>query len=171
MLQKPIHAFSEPLPGVSSFGKNYTPPPLSGSDGKEAAHKAGDPGLILGLGRSPGEGNGNPLQYCLENSTDRGDCLATVHGVPKSRTQLSDFHIHPLNSDRFPWHVLANEMYKWYVWLPKWSYKNQHTGQFLLAHHHHSSQVPSRGHHCSPYKGLHSVKQNHTWLVTTMQNQ
>ena len=42
---------------------------------------------------SPGEGNGYPLQYsCLENSTDRGGWQATVHGVTKSRTQLSDFH-------------------------------------------------------------------------------
>ena len=43
---------------------------------------AGDLGLITGLGRSPGEGNGYPLQYsCLENSMDRGTWLATVHGV------------------------------------------------------------------------------------------
>ena len=42
-----------------------------GSDGKASAYNAGDPGLIPGLGRSPGEGNGNPLQYsCLENRTD-----------------------------------------------------------------------------------------------------
>ena len=44
-----------------------------GSDGKASVYNAGDPGLIPGLGRSPGEGNGNPLQYyCLENPTDRG---------------------------------------------------------------------------------------------------
>ena len=44
-----------------------------GSDGKASVYNAGDPGLILGLGRSPGEGNGNPLQhYCLENPMDRG---------------------------------------------------------------------------------------------------
>ena len=44
-----------------------------GSDGKESACKVEDPNLIPGLGRSPGEGNGNPLQYsCLENSMDRG---------------------------------------------------------------------------------------------------
>ena len=44
-----------------------------GSDGKASACNAGDLGLISGLGRSPGEGNGNPLQYsCLENPTDRG---------------------------------------------------------------------------------------------------
>ena len=46
---------------------------------------AGDTGLIPGLGRSPGEGNGNPLQYsCLENPMDRGDWWATVHGVTES---------------------------------------------------------------------------------------
>ena len=51
----------------------------------------GDPGLIPGWGRFPGEGNGNPLQYsCLENPRD-GAWWATVHGVTKSRTQLSDF--------------------------------------------------------------------------------
>ena len=63
-----------------------------GSDGKASACSVGDPGLICGLGRSPGEGNGNPLQYsCLENSMDGGAWWATVHGVAKSRTQLRDF--------------------------------------------------------------------------------
>ena len=48
---------------------------------------AGDTGSISGSGRSPEEGNGNPLQYsCLENPVDRGACLATVHGVLKSQT-------------------------------------------------------------------------------------
>ena len=61
-----------------------------GSDGKESACHAGGPGLILGLGRSPGEGNGNPLQYsCLENPIDRGGQRATVRGVAESRTRLS----------------------------------------------------------------------------------
>ena len=51
--------------------------------------------MIPGLGRSPGEGNGYPLQYsCLENSKDRGAWQATVHGVTKSWTQLRDFHTH-----------------------------------------------------------------------------
>ena len=50
---------------------------------------AGDAGLISRLGRSPGKGNGNPLQYpCLENSMERGDWRATVHGVAKSQTRL-----------------------------------------------------------------------------------
>ena len=65
------------------------------SDGKGATYNAGDLGLIPGWGRSPGEGNGNPLQYSgLENSMDRGAWQATVHGVTKSWTRLSDFHIH-----------------------------------------------------------------------------
>ena len=63
-----------------------------GSDGKASVCNAGDLGLIPGLGRSPGEGNGSPLQYsCLENPMDGGACLAAVHGVAKSRTRLSDF--------------------------------------------------------------------------------
>ena len=50
----------------------------------------GDMGSVPGSGRSPGEGNGNPLQYsCLKNSMDRGAWLAIVHGVAKSRTQPS----------------------------------------------------------------------------------
>ena len=55
--------------------------------------------LIPESGRSPREGNGNPLQYsCLENPMDRGAWLATVHGVAKSRTQLRDFHFWDLRS-------------------------------------------------------------------------
>ena len=58
---------------------------------KESACNAGDLDLIPGSGRSPGEGNGNPLQYsCLENSMDRGAWQATVHGVAKSQTRLSN---------------------------------------------------------------------------------
>ena len=63
-----------------------------GSDIKVSACNAGDPGSVPGSGRSPGEGNGNPLQYsCLENSMDGGAWWATVHGVTKSWTRLSDF--------------------------------------------------------------------------------
>ena len=55
-----------------------------GSEGKASACNAGDPGSIPGSGRSPGEGNGNPLQYpCLENSIDGGAWWATVHEVAK----------------------------------------------------------------------------------------
>ena len=58
------------------------------SDGKESACNAGDLGSIPGLGRSPGEGNGYPLQYsCPENSTDRGAWWPTVHGVAKCQTK------------------------------------------------------------------------------------
>ena len=63
-----------------------------GSDGKVSACSAGDLGSIPGSGRSPGEGNGNPLQHsCLENPMDRGAWWATVHGVTKSQTRLIDF--------------------------------------------------------------------------------
>ena len=58
-----------------------------GSNGKEYACNSGDLGLIPGLGRYPGEGNGKPLQYsCQENFMDRGDCQTTVHRVAKSWT-------------------------------------------------------------------------------------
>ena len=61
------------------------------SDGKESVCNAGDLGLIPGLGRSPGEGNGNPLQNSyLENSMDRGAWWATVNEVVKNRTQLNN---------------------------------------------------------------------------------
>ena len=59
---------------------------------RESACNAGDLGLIPGLGRSPGKGNGNPLQYsCLENPMDGGVWWATVHVFAKSQTRLSDF--------------------------------------------------------------------------------
>ena len=65
----------------------------------------GDPGSIPGSGRSPGERNGNPLQYfCLENSMDGGAWWVTVHGVIKSRTRLSNFAF------TFHFHALEKEM-------------------------------------------------------------
>ena len=69
---------------------------LIGSDycnsNKVSAHNAGDPGSILRSGRSPGEGNGNSLQYsCLKSPMDGGAWWATIHGVAKSQTQLSNF--------------------------------------------------------------------------------
>ena len=82
-----------------ALDKGWAPTPVflgfpGGSDGKASVCNAGDPDLIPGLGRFPGEGNGNPLQYsCLENPTDKGAWWATVHGVAKSRTQLSDFTV------------------------------------------------------------------------------
>ena len=61
---------------------------LSGGSGsEEIVYNPGDPGLIPGWGRSPGEGNGSPLQYsCLENSMDKGAWRVTVHHVTKSQT-------------------------------------------------------------------------------------
>ena len=62
------------------------------SVGKESACNAGDPGLIPESGRSPGEGNGNPLQYsCLENPIDEAEWWATVHRVTKSQEGLNEF--------------------------------------------------------------------------------
>ena len=64
---------------------------LGGSDGKESAPSAGDLGSVPGLGRSPGKGHGNPLQFSgLETPMDRGAWWATVHGVTKSQTRLSN---------------------------------------------------------------------------------
>ena len=75
------------LHNIEQFPVLYFP---CGSAGKESACNEGDLGLIPGFGRSPGEGKSYPLQYSgLENSVDY-----TVHGVTKSRTQLSDFHFH-----------------------------------------------------------------------------
>ena len=63
-----------------------------GSEGKEFASSAGDAGSMPGLGRSRGEGNGNPVQYSyLENPMDRGAYRAAVHRVTKSWTPLSGF--------------------------------------------------------------------------------
>ena len=77
-----------------------------GSDDKESTHNAGDSGLIPGSGRSPGEGNGYPLQYsCLGNPTDRRAWRATDHGVAKSQTWLCEFHFH------FQWNQLLAFIY------------------------------------------------------------
>ena len=74
---------SDGLGFLLQFGFRRFP---GGSEVKASARNAGDLGLIPGSGRSPGEGNGNPLQYsCLENPMDRGAWWATVHGVAKSR--------------------------------------------------------------------------------------
>ena len=75
-----------------------------GSDGKASVYDRGDPGPIPGLGRSLGEGNGNPLQYsCLENPMDGGAQWAAVHGVSRNQTRLGDltftFHFHALEKE------------------------------------------------------------------------
>ena len=80
-----------------------------GSDGKESACSARDLGSTLGSGRSPRTGNGYPLQSsCLENPMDRGDWQATVPGVAKSQTQLSDW---PCHSDGWHWKLGIIKMY------------------------------------------------------------
>ena len=75
--------------------------------GKESVCNAGDLGLIPGLGRAPGEGNGNPFQYsCLGNPMDRGAWRAAVRGVTKSQAQLSTKQQPPLLGRGFlegPW--------------------------------------------------------------------
>ena len=88
-MQQPLmqnQGFRGPFP-VTNKGPACSPEGFpGGSDGKESACRAGDLGLIPGPGRSPAEGNGNPLQYSsLENPMDRGAWHATVHGVTKSR--------------------------------------------------------------------------------------
>ena len=76
-----------------------------GSEVKASAWNAGDPGSIPGSGRSPGEGNGNPLQYsCLENPMDGGAWWAAVHGVAEGQTRLSGFTF------TFHFHALEKEM-------------------------------------------------------------
>ena len=78
--------FAQSLPTVP-FSQSES----GGSDSKESAYKVGDLGLIPGLGRFPGEENGHPLQYSsLGNPMDRGAWQATVHGVAKNQTRLSD---------------------------------------------------------------------------------
>ena len=82
------HGVAKSLTRLSDFHFHLAGFP-SGSVGKESACNVGHLGLISGLGRSPGEGKGYPLQYSyLENSMD---CI--VHGVAENRTQLSDLHI------------------------------------------------------------------------------
>ena len=77
-----------------------------GSEVKASACNVGDLGSIPGLGRSPGKGNDNPLQYsCLENPMDGGAWWATVHGVAHIRTRLNDFTF------TFTFHAYENQTY------------------------------------------------------------
>ena len=90
-----VHGSSTPLPTcftpcISSiwFLLNST---LLQAQTVESVCNEGDPSLIPGLGRSPGEGKGNPFQYsCLDNPMDGGACQATVHGVARSQIRPSD---------------------------------------------------------------------------------
>ena len=74
-----------------------------GSDGKESTCNVRDLDLIPGLGKTPGGGHGNPLQYsCVENPVDRGAWWPTVHGVTKSRTRVTNtFTFHLIWCDNF----------------------------------------------------------------------
>jgi len=82
-------------PGEKSTSSSLEIRESSCSDGKESACNVEDPGLIPRSGRSPEEGTGKPLQYsCPEYPMDRGAWRATVHGVTKSQTQLSDTYTH-----------------------------------------------------------------------------
>ena len=85
----------------------------SGSDGlkkKKKCLQCRRLGLIPGLERSSGEENGNPLQCsCLENSTDRGGWRATIHGVAKSRTLLSDTHTQTHTQVVVGWYILVDQ--------------------------------------------------------------
>ena len=79
---------------MAKYFINHTDEMMSlpdGSDGKESAYNAGDLSLIPGSRISPREENGNLLQYsCLKNSMDRGAWWATIHGIAKSQTRLSN---------------------------------------------------------------------------------
>ena len=95
------HFFSCPSP--NRFGDDVIIKVFHcGSAGKESACDAGDLGSIPGLGRSPGEGSGNPIQCsCLENPIDRGAWWATVHGVAKSWKELKQLSMHACEIKRF----------------------------------------------------------------------
>ena len=73
------------------------------SDNKESACNVGDPGSISGLGRSHGEGNGNPIQYsCLENPMDKGVCQVTVHGITElNTTELLSLSLYAVYTGQF----------------------------------------------------------------------
>ena len=108
---------------VTSFGKLQVLP--SGARGKEPdcqCRRLRDVGSVPGLGRSPGGGHGNPLQYsCLENPMDRGAWRATVHGVTKSRTWLSDLasvnQMLKVNKNGY-FHIII--LTQWWTWTSFW---------------------------------------------------
>ena len=141
-------------------------------------------GSIPGLGRSPGDGNGNPLQYsCLENPMDRGAWWATVRGVAKSQTQLSEKHFHfhvwqwykRLESYQISWYsgdsgeaegrVVINSSKKWEGLLPfknesPYHHPNKKESKCLLK----GPRLPEKasGGHCSWQEGTgHSVEKLH----------
>ena len=106
----------------------------SGLAVKNPPANARDAGLIPESGRSPGEGNGNPLQYsCLGNSMDRRVWRAIVHGVAKSRTQLSDWLYY--NSNKFPHHLsIPFSQATPQIHSTNWKRRSQWTGFWLTRH-------------------------------------
>ena len=85
-----------------------------GSDGEESAYNAGIPGSIPGLGRSPGKGNGYPLQYsCLKNPMDRGPWQAIVHRAAKSWTQLSMMTMIEIGTEEVHWSFRDQKTHYW----------------------------------------------------------
>ena len=120
------------------------------SVGKESACNAGDPGLIPGSGRSPGEGNGNPLQYsCLENPMDRGAWQATVHGFTRVR---HDLVTKPLPPHPYRFHLPMQVRPKRHgldSWVGKipWRRKWQPTSEFFPGESHGQRSLVG----CSPW--------------------
>ena len=88
-----------------------------------SACNMGDPGSIPGSGRSPGEGNGNPFQdSCLENPMDREAWWATVHGIAKSQTRLSDFT-----------HFTHHTVLIYYAFVKEFEIKEHNASNFVLS--------------------------------------
>ena len=108
-----------------------------GLGGKESTCNAGDPGSIPGLGRSLGEGNGNPTQYSyLENPMDRGSWQAAAHGVTKSRRRLNDSHFHFHLHISYTTNINQRDM-SWWIYYFSWTHiTNQlsHTKSNLCLH-------------------------------------
>ena len=132
-----------------------------------SACNMGDPGSIPGSGRSPGEGNGNPLQYsCLENSMDGEDWWAIFHGVAKSWTRLSNFtcfHFHcilhcsqcgPVSGIKNTWNSFIKcrflnspPLSHKYLDTPQMEYKNLHFNKLPIGYHVYCSNTFIRGFH------------------------